>query len=760
MSPEENDKMDAGKATGSREAPKSTSRNDLEDLFPFVKDDGATQNSSQENAAMDPQEVFNASLEFQHTFKPSPPRRSIEYRGSSSSRRSLYPSIASLGDSDEVVDVERNWEAASRQSMRKRASAKDGPLIDESELKVEAAASLPTSPVASMPGASATGTVRIPSERNEKDENDLIARKLAAYSCGSVTSARSRASANDEYDDDDDMIAMKRAAYGGYSASSTQVQAFEQHTQETVAEHDVASEAAATVAFNGATGATAEATVIESGPMEKATPEAWSAAPAAEATVLHDDGIHQQDVTDLDCKPPARDSRQEQQPSGGVGHGDALASEEAEATIIGFDAHPTELSMEAVQAEYVGQDYSAAAVDVAAGGEVVPAQASEVTGSSNTGTYQINGQEVEEEQVTEVDVIESGPMEKATAEAWSATTSGEARVLAETGESHASAFASKTPSEASNECWQSEVHSESDTFSMMHGEAEVVGITEEVHPSELDNTASAQAELVCSDFNTAIAIPSSDQGQNGMNHDSCGVEAAEIIVESCDDGNDYHRAAPATPQAQRQPQEAHATLVGERESSEYDQRGTDATPVSAVLSPYADDGRSTSDPFPATPVTVLEDSPAVQSGVSFSDNVKQEPYSGRTASAPSPQCDVLPELSTLSRRYNVDSNDEEPEWTRVPSFGGDGDSAPAPIPPPVATSSGFVETAVSPPPIPSPHPVGQEPNTSARNRMKSNASSASDASVPGFQMVRMKFAVASPRYYCVLTLFSRRSAVL
>jgi len=51
----------------------------------------------------------------------------------------------------------------------------------------------------------------------------------------------------------------------------------------------------------GAHAEATEATVIESGPIEKATPEAWSASTAAEATVLQEPDI----CSEPDRKPPA-----------------------------------------------------------------------------------------------------------------------------------------------------------------------------------------------------------------------------------------------------------------------------------------------------------------------------------------------------------------------------------------------------------------------------------------------------------------------
>jgi hypothetical protein len=765
----------------------TTSTNELEDMFPKVENCIATNatNDSAPAAALDPQEIFNASIEFQSSYPSTststrsdpPPRRSTEYVRSSSSRASssgasifrssssrasLYPSLDVLSQSDPSVDFERSWEAASQSSMKKRASTKMRPLStdESSESKVASlkksdvaetdssspsAARTPlsssqTSEVASMPSEPAVACASIPS-----DDDDMIAAKLRAYSGSSGSGIPFFSSGND----DDDMVAMKRAAYEGgqtYMGNASSIaQLPEQQAEATWIEYDVhpsdvsvnavQAEFIAPLPESGSTSQAtisgviervagrnhtgSEATIVETGPMlpEAIGEESWSAAPAAEATVLREDDMYQ--ITDdLDCKPPARDSR----------HGVTQPGEPAEATIIGYGVHPADLSSEAVQAEFVGQDYPAGVGVVGVGDEtMISAEASQVTDLSTSAAYQVNGNEVQDDQddrVTEVEVIESGPMEKATAEAWSATTSGEAHVLEEAPDSHVSTFDSKPPTDASHESWRTESHSDTGEFAMMNGEAEVVEITEEVHPSELIENAAAQAELVGSDFNTAIAVPSTGEDQNGM-HDSSGtLGQAGIIVESCEEDDGYQNSRIAPP-SENEPQEAQATLVNEGEG--YEHGGLDTTPAVAVIEQFVNSGRAVSDPLPATPVTVLEEqTPVLPPRVSFSDHVKAEPYSGRTVSAP-PTAEVVQESS--------DTLDSQEEWTRVPSFGGESaEGTPAPIPPPVATATEVFEDTPVPPPIPSPHSVAQGSSLNP-NRVKSNASSASDSSVPGLQMV-------------------------
>lgn len=787
MPPEQDDKMNTPPEKSNANATTSTNDNELKGIFPKPKADetktsttmhpvnasSPTATAAAAAAALDPQEVFNASIEFQSTFEAPIPRRSpLEFVRSSSSRASLYPSLASLSQSDASVDLERNWEAASRSSMKKRASTAStttpkmkSVVANDSEFKVPSSSSLRrksdrvetnndwtssssvasvrTSQVAAMPFASgaepAVAWASIPSE-TKADDNDLIAAKLAAYSGGSLEMSASLKRAAYKY-------GSGRQAWRNAAGASSSIARLppEQHAEATFIDYDVhpsdisvnavqaeyvaplsetgstsskatASSIPPTSAVAGLDSADTEATVLESGPMSLANAEPWwGAAPAAEATVLRDDGMHQ-DMVDLDCKPPARDSR----------YNGAQAGHQAEATIIGYEVHPAELASDAIQAEFVGQDYQADTDPVGASDEaIMPAEASQVTSLSSSATYHVNGAEIgddQDEHVTEVAVIESGPMDKATMEAWSATTSGEAQVLEEAPYSHISPFDSKPSPDVDQESWRTESHGDSGQFAMMEGEAEVVMITEEVHPSELLETSAAQAELVGSDFNTAIAVPSGGAEQNDM-HNSTGT-TGEIIVQSCEEDTEYHNCS-ITPPSESQPQEAQATLVNDSECYHHGEVHT--TPAVAVIDSFASSGRAISEPLPATPVTVLEECPAVPPRVSFNDPVKQEPYSGRTVSAP-PSVEVVHESLDTSHLIAQDG------WTRVPSFGGDSESTPAPIPPPMATATEIFGTEPVPPPIPSPQTMTQG-SSSNRSRVKSNASSTSDSSVPGLQMV-------------------------
>ena len=93
---------------------------------------------------------------------------------------------------------------------------------------------------------------------------------------------------------------------------------------------------------------------------------------------------------------------------------------------------------------------------------MVAAQASEVDGPTIAGTYQVNGSEIlEEDGVMEVAVIESCPMEKATAAAWSVGATEEAQVLEQTTDVSLTAFNTKPPP-ATEGTWDTEVAGERD----------------------------------------------------------------------------------------------------------------------------------------------------------------------------------------------------------------------------------------------------------------------------------------------------------
>jgi hypothetical protein len=572
----------------------------------------------------------------------------------------------------------------------------------------------------------------------EDEDDDLLAMKLAAYEGRSITTRPTTVS---QLDEPSRVRTITHAPVNQHqrpvhSTLVVPINASLQHRttmtmmEPTTSRNDLGMVPFAPPSTTASTTTDCVATVVDCAPTWTATADAWSHGPTAEAIVMHEEYRHGDDEVlvlvgdeeaDLDCKPPARDPGQRPiNAHASAGH--------AIATVLDYNVHPSELLMEqAVQAELLGHDYHATA-------QITSMDYSNDAPEQLT-TFQAN-QDIPvtgEEHVMEVVVIESGPMEKATVEAWSASTSGQAQVLIEdattttttatatsaTFHTAPATFQAKPPANSTaNERWAANGQPNRNPYSMIDGEAEVVDISEEVHPAELVGEATAEAELVGPDFNTAIGVPSDSQhfalsgGQQGA------IAQADIVIEE----HDFHHGSRVmTMQSLPPPQEAHATLVQqESEQSAFDVSGGIATVV-------LESSRSRSDPLPATPVTVLEETsvPAMPPGVSFRDYVKSEPYSGPST-------------------HEHEASGERPGWELFPSLGvgaGDQHLLPVPIPPPSVTT---METL---PTITSRDVAASESSSSGRNRSKGSSSSTSESSVPSFQMVRWQ-EVTTANNYC------------
>jgi len=351
----------------------------------------------------------------------------------------------------------------------------------------------------------------------------------------------------------------------------------------------------------------------------------------------------------------------------------------------------------------------------------VSATATPYAAATTTTTYQTNhsSASVGSGQVMEVAVIESGPMEKATVEAWSASTSGQAQVLMEEDAAFIpeSTFVTKPhPTSTSDDRWPMETHDHGRTtsahYNMYEGEAEVIEVSDDVHPSAYIEDISAEAELVGPDFNIAIGVPSGSHHHfdaNHSRHDS--IAEADIIVEESDYQQQQHEGN--TSQFLL-PHEAHATIV-EHESNQpdYDINGGVAIAVHEP-SPFRasiSSTRSRSEPVPATPVTVLEEMvavPEMPARVSFRDVVKSEPYSGPVARA---------------------QLEEQPiQGESLPSFGGESSLRP-PIPPPTSQSTNATLST------PRRESSNSESGSGSKSRNRSVATSTPDTPLPGLQMV-------------------------
>ena len=247
-----------------------------------------------------------------------------------------------------------------------------------------------------------------------------------------------------------------------------------------------------------------EATVIESGPLEKATIAAWSGH-STEALVLQQEhnsspfecnkdvdrkssSLQNNDETTIDATLCDRN----QHDSGIV---DMVTEVDTDtnmiATVVECSAYAPEATNQSAKAELIRNpstnDYT---VD---GISIIPPSNDSI------------GSRVESnEQPTEATVLDSGPPDKATVDAWSTRTPGEAQVL----ETNISSCAVATVQDITV---SNDEH------------AEIVDITEDFHPIELEAEGAATAQLIVGDSNT----PFPESGRQEEN------TSVDVIAEEC-----------------------------------------------------------------------------------------------------------------------------------------------------------------------------------------------------------------------------------
>jgi hypothetical protein len=778
--------------------------------------------------------VFEESLRFEHTHSLPPPQP-FEDRKSSST--SLYPPIESIEDVDrDEIELEKTWEAAVTPKKKTAASRMKSCCDDEARCTCSSTDSCmsPSSHrypylALSNPHAAARATSlrgaspyhpMMPPPRGPLGhgppwsrhpfQHAFHGRKRPHYHHHDVGHFGKHSA------EDDDMIAMKMAAYEGRdstpAARMPDARMPDQQAEATIVDHDddhpsdisvnvvqadlvgqdygshfdsdYAPTQAPTTQASGyvesvqsvmgtASGEATEATVIESGPMDKVTADAWDAS-ATEALVLEDSTS---EIVDLDSKPPAVDQwRDPREAIEMNSQGAAQVEDAAEATVVEFEDHPATvpISSNAIHAEFVGQDFSSSV-----GYETAP-ESNFQRASVSTSSVGLMDQTMDIGRgTTEATVIESAQVE----EAWPTSDVGEAQVLE--GNVDSVTIEEDIASDANHNSWRDRqastgsiaevvgitenVHPSelvdnatqaqligtdsscripfpsnhslqesvgvsfeapaeearvlhdspddaaieqelkatpnpdsqwmrSDTsggsFAMADGEAEVVGITENVHPSELVDEAT-QAELIGTYCNCAIAIPSNHQQEEAGRHpNETRVEDAEIVVEEESDPMGGMVSSPEGPTFQ--PREAQATIISEREFTHFDRHGS-PIPEVAVES---DDAQPET---PATPVTILQE----QSNGDMSSN------SPRKSEVPVVDRASINVSNSLTNQFNDALRDTpamsrdglaaldavtEPEWMRTPSFGGvHSDMPPVMAPPSVTVTEVTEEGNPSPP---------------------------------------------------------------
>ena len=407
----------------------------------------------------------------------------------------------------------------------------------------------------------------------------------------------------------------------------------------------------------------AQATVIDYdvSPSDISVPDAVHATLRLDARGAHQDPEAR--IVDYEAHPsppvPQEDLQLELQGSNHVVH-NFDHSQEAHATVVECDVHPSELSYNAVQAELVGEDFSAQLHNE------VAAQPSSSHISDGAHAIEVEGSNMEE--ATEATVIESGPMHKATREAWSAEPASEAQVM-EGAVGEQSGFTGKPPMADDME---------GTNCAPTDDEAEVVDVAEEAHPSEFPDDA-AQAELIGSDYGRAIAVPR-DQGI---------VEEAAVVIEG--PSTPFEPSAAQVHAADSEALEAQATLIDDDHLNGLNESTTShqTHPVTAVIDESYVARDSGALDQPVTPVTVME-----ASFENPSRPPKADPLVDRSSSEPTVSVtgnasgEVQPETRSYSSRFPTSPTVHETaiseEFSTVP-----------PIPPPVPAVSSISVTSTA-----------------------------------------------------------------
>jgi hypothetical protein len=418
----------------------------------------------------DPHEILRASwLRMQEQKKPSFPARVAigEARSSSSmtASSSLYPSMDDISRCESFVGRTTSTSRLPRHFSELLSSRYSNSFNTDGSISSSNGVAS-SERAASTAAAASSEAFFIPSEQSDGDDDDLIALKIATNN-----EAETEVEAIVEYE----MIhpleeeSVVRAEFVCQRENNLeQQQSSVDNTQYYETSYD------SQWRSNNEEIAT-EATVIESGPPEKATIAAWSGDTTPEALVLQqqDSGTSYECIDDLDRKPPAiqfgndlssdiiplREYQQQQQTYENENeNASATVENNAIATVVDYDVHPSEMMERSVQAEFVGRSSS---VNVAAA-------------NRSENISEIN----ETEETTEATVLDSGPIEKATVEAWSTmTTPEEAQVLIE-------------------DNYDANVAIVEDSDTINDNQAEIVEISERFHPAEFELEAAATAELI------------------------------------------------------------------------------------------------------------------------------------------------------------------------------------------------------------------------------------------------------------------------
>jgi hypothetical protein len=403
-----------------------------------------------------------------------------------------------------------------------------------------------------------------------------------------------------------------------------------------------------------------------------------------------------------------------------IASGPSSEHQAAEATVVDdYVMHPSEFNdPNSVQAQFVGQDFSSSfshqheassAAPVAAAAASVPQHQQEAFSVMG----EVGDDDHDDDNIAtaaQATILQDGDNEHMYAE--------EAQVMQDSG---ASIDAMMEDEDLDTKPPAVEHNVDGSDDSGTPGEAQVLGITEEIHPSEfIDEPSPAQAELVGSDFNTAFAVqephpPStsdssehhaeativSDRGQSMNNemvssaaratggHD--GVQATLVVDENTNNHNRNTSDSSAVV-ATFVDGETGQEVTAVTEIDNHNQEDQEATPVAAIL--------ETQDYEPSTVKTLpphLDAPPRASSD--HTPRPGHNPFEDDPNDTPAMSRDGLEALDIASG---------QPDWMSTPAFGGHADPNlfVEAIRPPSQQ-----EEASDEPSIPAPQPVASIPSS-------------------------------------------------
>jgi len=422
-------------------------------------------------SADDPHEVLKACLEFQKS-SPASTQRQL-FRSTSSTKCSWYPSAEETNILTGDFNSEINWQNAavakkSKASVNIQSNIMTDIVDDGSSSTKEA----------SNDGENEDGRL---SRRLEINASDTAS---AAATVATITSTRVEADATIidsgalfhplEFES---AVQAEPICQEGNDHGRQDVQSHDHDDQEltifadrheSVAESqcDNTGNVLPVVGQSNENDLPTEATVIESGDPEKATIDAWSGQ-TTEAVVMT-----QENGSNSTCSPSQVDAKfNEECQNQRIDTGSRLGIENnmSAATIVNYSSHDSEATDQSVRAEYMGS---------------APTSTIVTDEVDSTSIVETAFERHDAEQAQEATVLDCGPSEKATVAAWSGET--EVHVLEDSCNRMVEINADDGEKGAS---------------SSTSTQLEIIEITEDAHPAEIESELSTTAQLISNNPN-------------------------------------------------------------------------------------------------------------------------------------------------------------------------------------------------------------------------------------------------------------------